>query len=437
MNEKRSAWHGSGVRPVSVSFANCARTQAGESLEQKGRTERLGEPVCSHYGGVRASLCTMSGPKVVWVLGSGFSRHVGGPLLNQLLTRRALEETDHVFHKPTLPGRQAVYEIFRNHSKPISNAPYWEHAEEYLDFLDTAVPEDAKRHEIVKRLAKSEIADGFNGSPKQLWERACIAIGAECSAFLSEADLDGESWEPYLRWAEDLVKPDDAIITFNYDRVLETLGDHPDRVRLIGERTVQLPHGGSVKPSMVPIYKLHGSVDWFLSEGKVIRNSGGFAAAVAAGHIPLIATPGGTKKSYCDLYLKNLWSAAKAHLRAADAVVFMGYRFPPSDSQALTELLGALKQNEQPNLRVHTSLGPITSEADTVRLGSLLRHTLRGKRTEAQSSRYQPPAGSGIKYFQVLIQPLYAQDFMSVITSEELYGEMNPIAFADAESRAS
>jgi hypothetical protein len=239
----------------------------------------------------------MSGPKVVWLLGSGFSRHLGGPLLYQLLTLRALEETNLVFANPALPGRQAVYSIFRNHGKTVSNAPYWEHAEEYLDFLDTAVTEHSKRHEIVRRMARSEIAAGFDGTPKQLWERACIAIGAECSAFLSEADLDGESWEPYLRWAESLVKPDDAIVTFNYDRVLETLGDHPDRVPLFGERTVQLPHGGNVKPSMVPIYKLHGSVDWFISNGDVKRNSGGFGAAVAAGNTPLIATPGSTKKT--------------------------------------------------------------------------------------------------------------------------------------------
>lgn len=382
-----------------------------------------------------ATLNVMSTPKVVWVLGSGFSKHLGGPLLKELLTRRAKEETDLVFTEPKLPGREAVYEVFRKHGKTVSNTPYWDHAEEFLDFLDTAVPEHAKRHALVKRLARSEIAAGFDGTPKQLWERACIAIGAECSAFLSEADLDGESWEPYLRWAEELVQPDDAIITFNYDRVLETLGDHPSRVRCFSARSVQLPHGGGVKPSMVPIYKLHGSVDWFISGDGVILSSD-YAAAVAAGHVPLLATPGSTKKNYCDRYLRKLWSSAKARLRIADVVVFMGYRFPPSDSKALNELLGALKENERPNLRVHTSLGPSSGDADTVRLGALLRHTLRGKRTEARSSRYQPPLGSNIKYFQLQMQPLFAQDFMSVITAEELYGELDPTAFMDAESRS-
>lgn len=386
----------------------------------------------------------MASPKVVWVLGSGFSKHLGGPLLNQLLTRRALDETERLFFGPTLPRRDMVYEIFRNYGKPISNAPYWEHAEEFLDFLDTATFLLSKRHEIVRDFCKPYVSGDFDGSPHELWRRSCIAIGAECTAFLSEFDPAAEACEPYLRWGQELVTAGDAIISFNYDRVLEEVGEQKDRVSYFSQNTVQMPQGNAIRGGIVPIFKLHGSVDWFFKADdprKQVTRKADFGQAISDGYTPLIATPGSTKKNYCDMHLQNLWRNAKDHLRVADVIVFMGYRFPPSDSQALTELLGAIKANDQPTLRVHTALGPHTGEADTVRLGSLLRHTMRAKRSETKSTRYRPANRSDYddkrKFFQMLVQPLYAQDFMSVVTPEELCGEYSPISFLLEEGEIS
>ncbi|HTF45181.1 MAG TPA: SIR2 family protein, partial [Terriglobales bacterium] len=300
----------------------------------------------------------MARPKVVWILGSGFSKHVGGPLLNELLTPRSMRELETLFPHPALPTLHAVYEIFRSHVKGISNSPYWEHAEEFLSFVDSAADPQSRRHKVTEDLCSQHKTQQFNGSPQELRRRAAIAIAAECIAFLSTIDLDTESWQPYLQWGEAVSDPD-AIITFNYDRVLEEMAEHPQRICNFSQNTVQIPNRLNVAAGSVPIYKLHGSVDWFL-----LRDPNGnqftwlepdLPKQLGLGFEPLIATPGNTKKNYCDEYLSDLWKASRDHLREADVVVFMGYRFPPSDSQAVTSVLGALKDNDK-SLRVHVVL---------------------------------------------------------------------------------
>ena len=99
----------------------------------------------------------------------------------------------------------------------------------------------------------------------------------------------------------------------------------------------------------------------------------------------------------------------------------MGYRFPPSDSYAKGTLLGAIGQNERANLRIHTVLGPRTSDDDTVRLLKLLEHTLRGTgRVRRGESHAIPPEPM---FFEIIAQPLYVEDFLTVIHDTELHGE--------------
>jgi hypothetical protein len=49
-------------------------------------------------------------------------------------------------------------------------------------------------------------------------------VAAECAAFLQHVDPTREQWRPYRRWAASLT-PNDTVVTFNYDRVLEMLHD--------------------------------------------------------------------------------------------------------------------------------------------------------------------------------------------------------------------
>lgn len=106
-------------------------------------------------------------------------------------------------------------------------------------------------------------------------------------------------------------------------------------------------------------------------------------------------------------------------------IVFVGYRFPQSDSHARSEILGAIAANDAPYLRVHTVLGPNLHEPDTVRLANLLHHALRrsGKKQHGEPQKIVDRAALREQpLYDLITQPLYAEDFLSVADEVELLG---------------
>ncbi len=125
-----------------------------------------------------------------------------------------------------------------------------------------------------------------------------------------------------------------------------------------------------------------------------------------------IASPG-PKKLEATSSLKVLWDKAVQALQSADAVVFLGYRFPPTDAYARHTLLTAMAENGNPYLALHTVLGPDIGSPASVRLRELLRYAMR-----LQNRGRLPPPGSGWKMdslkFSLVQQPLYTEDFLSL-----------------------
>jgi len=164
---------------------------------------------------------TMSDVKrVAWILGSGFSRGLGGPLLEDLLSERGKSET-HVQYA-RLPNRDLVYRVF-HHYGPASHVKFWQHAEDFLDFVDAAKePESSTRRQLLERLVRGQ---GGDQTPliEDFRKLAILAVAAECSTFVDRGDVRSEAWQPYVEWAGKLGERD-TIVTFNYDRVIEKLG---------------------------------------------------------------------------------------------------------------------------------------------------------------------------------------------------------------------
>ena len=164
----------------------------------------------------------------------------------------------------------------------------------------------------------------------------------------------------------------DRIVTFNYDRVLERLAECQRPVEIIWPTVAE-------SGTRTPAYKLHGSVDWRLADGgtghaRVAPKDSKFALTCTADEM-LLATPGPTKLRTCKDALEDLWQRAEQALQLADAIVFVGYRFPPTDSNARKRLLRAISRNESRlGLNVFTILGP--NSPDEERLVELLRHAL-------------------------------------------------------------
>lgn len=390
------------------------------------KTRRLVEPAAFHLRGERIRSPAVSyTPKTVWVLGSGFSRSLGGPLLKELIGYKAQQETHAVF--PRIGPRALVYRLFTDQKDKL-----WEHAEDFLDFIDTAMLPQSPRYQILQNCARiammslNEDPDSFSAGA--LHRLATLTVAAECSTYTENCDVRSEAWGPYVDWAIKLGERD-TVVTFNYDLVLEKLGT-AEYVRGIGESTVAFPKAdGSIRllsgAGICPILKLHGSADWVCHANAENRRLSRLEdLADAEDYSLLIATPGTAKSKHVNKVFRVIWQNALDAITAADVVVFMGYRFPPSDSEARGKLLGALRKNKQPFVKVHTVLGPNLHEPDSVRLVALLQHTLRsaGRYPVADLPRFihmtKKPA-----MFEVVAQPLYAQDFMTVMHPAEMFDE--------------
>jgi hypothetical protein len=246
-----------------------------------------------------------------------------------------------------------------------------------------------------KGLAKLLMPVPYESGIDSLANTATHAVSDDCR-FCDVALTDGEAWRPYKRWAKSMGALD-HVITFNYDMVPETLG-----------RRAPLPHEGRQPRDVL---KLHGSVDW------IRQGDGKLARGLKRGEgFPLIATPGPTKLNVTDGegLLSPLWEYAHDVLVEADAVVFMGYRFPPTDSHALSKILEGIFENKSDVLRLHTVLGPRVNDDDTVRLKMLLQKTVRAAGRRPRNMARDRPA------YSVQVHPLYAQDFMATFTENEL-----------------
>lgn len=120
-----------------------------------------------------------------------------------------------------------------------------------------------------------------------------------------------------------------------------------------------------------------------------------------------IATPGPTKQRTTQ-ELEPFWARAKSELTEARSVVFVGYRFPPSDAQARAEVLGALQASSARKLDLSIVLG-VEGNADVHRLKALLEATMR----TAQRTLSPSPNRS----YRIHQYPLYSQDFLGLYDS--------------------
>ena len=367
----------------------------------------------------------MSG--TVWILGAGFSKSLGGPLLPDLLSTASMARISAAYPKTdsrfTKLRGEAVNEVMHLYciGGPEGQAVgrRWEDAEEFLDALDTAA-----RSEIGSqaRVYLNSITGAKGVDPNELAIAARRLVAAECSLFVEKATVRTEVWNPYQRWAE-LLGPSDTVITFNYDLVVERAMDIAGQ--LSGLQVV-LPDA-ELDENRVALLKLHGSVDW-QRIGKVYTRQDPTWAMISPDEQFVIATPGPRKLTE-SLNLGWLWQKAKTRLKTATAIVFVGYRFPPSDSYSRRELLSALAMhNESKTLSIHTVLGQNTGDPATLRLVGLLRHAgaTWDKRRHARE-----PKGEGLAALQAAmdahkqqkalsIHPLFAEDFLDLFHPEDL-----------------
>ena len=188
----------------------------------------------------------------------------------------------------------------------------------------------------------------------------------------------------YAAFADEIIKPGDTVITFNYDdsldRELKRVGVW-DLSRGYGFRL-----GNADTRSDVPLLKLHGSTNWIVSLfGGVSSGPVAVGPYGAMGGSPVIhladasylgypefsgrvytgggttlslILPGRSKRFIFDTSLgpeyepfwNSLWSQAVDALKRSDSLVICGYSMPPADKRARELLL------ETPNKGVQVTI---------------------------------------------------------------------------------
>lgn len=367
--------------------------------------------------------------KVVWVLGSGFSCGLDGPMLNQLFDEHRYQRLASLYGDPnaTLPADEAkrrdswlvvvrhldlVRSLLRNVEKRKVTPP-WRDAEEYVELLGLCAEQNERAIALVKRTW--EMATLGTAHPRSFDLHAQYArtyLAAVTHEFIASSSTSTERWQPYRRWVSQLDREQDHVVTFNYDLVVEKASEaeHPGQITRSCRTQVGLTQGW--------FHKLHGSVDWKFavdSEGQpcveVVEDP---FAAMMTGADMAVAVPGPMKRGTTKSVFDHQWSAATKALSKADTIVFVGYRFPPSDSDAKLRLLEAIKENTSPTLMIRLVLGPTRSD-DVNRLAGLLKWAL-SHRNELFTKTASPAPNS----YRIEHEPMYGEDFMAVFRRDKL-----------------
>jgi len=368
----------------------------------------------------------------VWVLGAGFSKSLGGPLLVDLFSRQSIANLETRFpvkefkklHDDRVRLVVGLYLAGTSWAEHLregrETARVWANAEEFLDYLDTAAAggEESpawKRivgvtHEWLKKPA----------TPKTLVGPARRLLAAECAAFSKGADPDSETWEPYRLWFKGLTG-EDTIITFNYDRVLEMLnetGENSSGLHVAVPGDTEM-HGGP------RVFKLHGSVDWQWTGKELwqigITDDPFYAVTCEDEESIAIAMPGPSKRGFVGRIMNEYWNPALKAVQKASRVFFLGYRFPPTDSSARRLLLSALGANTNTRFDVHVVLGPDVQGEKVRRMSELLRFTMLRKTANVRVVVGEPrPTDPTANDAMVHVHALYVEDFLTVYNPASL-----------------
>lgn len=361
--------------------------------------------------------------KTVWILGAGFSRSLGGPLLTDMF-RQEVEGDVAQFYASLgsqdlarqLVWVQAIYNFGR-----ADTERRWENAEEFLAFVDAATGDaptplaQATLRGIIERcrIAPDPIRPETTKPGNDGMFACCVqdicrtvhrALAVECSRFLWAVTTVDERWYPYSEWANSLDENLDTVITFNYDSALSRIPGVGGVFRFL------LPGRNPPSPG-VPVFHLHGCVEWERGNNGVQRSR--LEAILAQNRSPAIAAPGRSKMSGID---ESYWEQAMKKLREADAVAIVGYSFPKTDAFARMKLLESLGAFNGRNTRlISIVLGPNVSSPESQRVLELVRYRTGQSRnvlvdpTDKQRDAAQDLVG-GIT--EIRRHRLWAEDFL-------------------------
>jgi hypothetical protein len=271
-------------------------------------------------------------------LGAGFSFAAGVPLASKLFEQNWIIEMSLASEKR--------FDVVRKHFDTWRKAHPHEHPEQYMAMVYARnAGLNPPRWEWIVEFVEAVIASA--GTPPASLNRNPrysnrINRPLRCAAH-------SLFWDVLLSVSSDI-----SVITTNYDIVVE---------RVLRHRRMQRPpspgcfYGGLPRPQVltgapqpfsqrapdrviemtgsIPVYKLHGSLNWTLKGRSILAYQDMRAAFRHGGDAAII--PPVPEKSVPD-WLQAVWTKAEASLRTSNVWVICGYSMPEYDTEVL-ELL--------------------------------------------------------------------------------------------------
>lgn len=219
----------------------------------------------------------------------------------------------------------------------------------------------------------------------KIWEALVIELGRVFRHFESNK----RTRSTYRRFIKQFVRSRDTLVSFNYDTVLETSLLKKFKWHYEGIESVS----GSVG-----ILKPHGSINWNDTNPIVVTDAPGRPLVVAPTHLKFVQTQAGVQaaQGYLDHspQIRGVWTNMEKEMRAAKALVFVGYSFPVADLYFSSVLRSVLADRDgAPGVAI------VNPDAVAIRVGLKERFALDrvgvyfDLATFVQSSRKQLLAG--------------------------------------------
>ena len=350
----------------------------------------------------------------VYILGTGFSYPMGGPLFIDLMSlpiRYDLGKFEH--HNDPLVQRlaQAVNEISHAYGVLLKEKRF-RNAEHFLELCDCVLhgKESWLLQTFPSQLLWLVMWNARSQPPMSdldlfrfIVKAAKIRIAIETNSFLAQVPEMNDRWQPYIRWFPRLGKRD-TIITLNYDLLVETVAAKVDRPFPGREfetnedlvRVDELMRQNEAHPDQPLLCKLHGSVDFIERDGAAYAKRYNIDDYFVADP-PLLGTPGTGKVSLSEGSLKRVWQTALERLREAHIISIVGYSLPETDNDFRIKLLDAVAAN---NAKL---------EAINIVLGQPAPQSQRARAILDQATKLNALLGG---FIEVNLLPIYAQDYL-------------------------
>jgi hypothetical protein len=303
----------------------------------------------------------------VYILGAGFSKNAGMPLLKDFLNelrssvnwlkaggRSEVDATREVllFRKSAASAALRVNMNVENIEDLFSLAAA-SGEESAADNISTAIAATIEYCRSTSKQPKSlEVAVATNCTPPTSWKKT--NEGDE-----RRTKFKAQLYDLYAGFLNgDLCDPQDymnnTVITFNYDTVLEDALMNIDIPIDYGFQEDWTTYDDSwpkpkTKKNALKLLKVHGSVNWFQNEPElqnltIYRSYGVGVSKDLMPHRHVAIVPPTWRKDFSGP-LTDVWRQSIHALRDATRIIFVGFSFPDTDAHIKYLLAAGLQEN--------------------------------------------------------------------------------------------